>query len=451
VAAWSLAEVGGNGQAGRPGSDLPLPAEVLVRSDCGAVAGAQVHFTVTSGAVASDSADLAAGAPTVDITTGTDGVARCFWRLGPDDLVQALSAELVPGAAPVAQPTRLAFTASLERGEDDAPGLHVTGVTLLGSQEPLLNDAQLPAADLADGVAVVLDGSPLAALVTGKPVLTLTIDMPYPFSQSDRDLWQPTQPAPTLADLIGTVPLTLAGAVALGDVAGDPAVTWTPTTGSADLLTRLLTMMSELNRGDRALCHLTLTGRAIAADDGRVVNGLAVGKPGAGGLTELGLPTVDDVHGADFTLWFWLVESLVNFIALPTRSGLLRLKPVRDLIDLTLPRDALRDRLRAGVRVTERREPDLETAERAASRGFRNGIARKLVVVAGERYADAAAVLRDALRQVRVEVEVITAADPVAAVRDRIQAKEQLDAVLTDDASTLPITDLGGFGKAIPL
>ena len=210
-------------------------------------------------------------------------------------------------------------------------------------------------------------------------------------------------------------------------------------------------MMAEFQRGDRALCHLTLTGRAVAADDGRVVNGLALGQPGAGGLTELVLPTVDDVHGADFTLWFWLVESLVNFVAVPTQRGLLRLKSVRDLIDRSLPRDAASAQLRAGVRVTEGREPDLEVAERAASRGFHNGKGRRLVMIVDERYADAAAVLRDALSQVRVEVELITAADPVAAVRDRNQANEQLDAVLTDDASTLPITDLGGFGKAISL
>ena len=265
VTAWSLAEVGGNGQAGPPGSDLPLSAEVLVRNDCGAVAGAQVHFTVTSGAVADDGAGLATGGPAVDITTGTDGVARCFWRLGPDDLVQALVAELVPGAALVAQPTRLAFTASLERGRDDAPGLHVTGVTLLGNQDhqpqPLLNDSQLPAADLARGVAVVLDDTPLAGLVNEKPVLTLTVDLPYPFAQSDRDLWHP---APMTSFVIGTMPLTLAGDVALGDVAGEPAVTWTPTAGSADFLPRLLTMMAEFDRGEQVLCHLTLTGRAVA-------------------------------------------------------------------------------------------------------------------------------------------------------------------------------------------
>jgi hypothetical protein len=450
VAARSLAGVGGDGQAGPPGSELPLPVEVLVRSECGPVAGAQVRFTVPSGVVASNTTGFAAGAPTIDVTTGADGVARCSWRLGADDPVQALTAELLPGAAPTAEPTRLAFTASLERGRDDAPGLHVTEVRV-GSQQILQNDSLLPATALVDGVAVILDGRPDAALVNGKPVLTLTVDLPYPFSQSDRDLWHPGQ-TPTLTDLIGTIPLTLAGNVALVEVTpGQPMITWTPRAGSTDFLQRLLTMMSEFNRGDRALCHLTLTGRAIATDRGRVVNGLAVGRPDTGGRTELVLPTVDDVHGADFTLWFWLVESLVDFVLVPTRAGLLRLKSVRDMIDLSVPREALRDRLRAGVRVTEGRPQDTDAAERAARRGFAKGTRRRLVVVADERYADAAGVLQDALKQVRVEVEVIPAADPAAVANDRVQAKDQLDAVLTDDASIQPITDLVGFGNAIPL
>ena len=183
-----------------------------------------------------------------------------------------------------------------------------------------------------------------------------------------------------------------------------------------------------------------------------MVNGLALGQPGAGGLTELVLPTVDDVHGADFTLWFWLVESLVDLVLVPTRAGLLRLKSVRDMIDLSVPREALQASVRAGVRIAEGKDHDAATAERSASRAFRNGAERRLVVMAGERYADAAGVLKEALHQIRVDVEVITAADPVAdAVNDRMKAKEQLDAVLTDHASTQPISDLGGFGKAVQL
>jgi hypothetical protein len=73
------------------------------------------------------------------------------------------------------------------------------------------------------------------------------------------------------------------------------------------------------------------------------------------------------------------------------------------------------------------------------------------VVVADERYADAAAVTRDALQQIGIDLVVIPAADPVAAARARTAAGEQLDGVVTDDASTVPITDLGGFEDPIPL
>jgi hypothetical protein len=453
VAARSVAVVGGNGQAGRPSTDLPFPAEVLVRTDCGPVQGAVVRFTVASGAVAEDLAGLGTATTTVDVTTDADGLAACAWRLGAADEVQPLLAELVLDGAPVEQPTRVGFTAILERGRDDAPGLHVTGVVLTGPQEPLLNDVMITGDTLVGGLAVVLDGSPLAAMVTGKPVLTVTVDLPYPFSQSDTDLWFPGQVL-TDEDFIGTTPLALAAHVALGDVNGEPAITWRPTAGSSDFVTRLLTMMSEFHRGDRALCHLALTGRAVADSDGpdrRVVNGLALGGPGDDGRTEMVLPTVDDVRGADFTMWFWLVAALINLVVVPRRSGLLRLKGVRDAIDLSLPRDELRAHLPAGVQVAENREPDLAAAATAASHGFRNGVPRRLVVVADERYAEAAAVARDALQQIGIDLEVIPAADPVAAAQARTAAGEQLDGVVTDDASTVPITDLGGFTKPIPL
>ena len=193
-------------------------------------------------------------------------------------------------------------------GLDHAPGLHVTGVVLRDEDEtPLLNDSVIAAEDLAGGIAVLLDDAPAATTVDGKPVLQFTVDLPYPFSQSDRDLWYLGQSTDE-KNLIGTMPLALGGEVALDQPQRGPAITWMPAEGSAEFLPRLLTMMGEFHRGNRVLCHLTLTGRAVAADDGRVVNGLAVGRPAADGTTELVLPTVDDVHGADFTMWFWLAQ-----------------------------------------------------------------------------------------------------------------------------------------------
>ena len=197
VVARSLVEVGGNGQAGRPGGDLPRPVEVLVRSGCGPVEGAAVRFGVDTGAVGAAVGDLPAGASTVEVTTGPDGIARCAWRLGPDDPDQVLVAELVAGDAPVAPPTRLALTASVESGHDDAAGLHVTGVALLAGGRELPNDALVAAPDLVGGLGVVLDGRPDPATVTGKPVLGVTLDLPYPLSESDRTLWgsHPAHPA----------------------------------------------------------------------------------------------------------------------------------------------------------------------------------------------------------------------------------------------------------------
>jgi hypothetical protein len=172
-------------------------------------------------------------------------------------------------------------------------------------ETPLLNDSVIAAEDLVGGVAVLLDDAPAATTVDGKPVLQITVDLPYPFSESDRNLWYLGQSTDE-TNVIGTMPLALAGEVALNRGAGSPAITWTPFEGSAGFLPRLLTMMGEFHRGNQVLCHLTLTGCAVAADDGRVVNGLAIGRPATDGTTELVLPTVDDVHGADFTMWFWL-------------------------------------------------------------------------------------------------------------------------------------------------
>ena len=201
------------------------------------------------------------------------------------------------------------------------------------------------------------------------------------------------------------------------------------------------------------LGHLTLTGRAIvdATDPTRVVNGLALARPGGDG-TAWTLPTVDDVRGADFVQWFRLVPSIVNLLLVPTREGPFRMKSIRDMVDLAVPRADLQARLRPGALVDRSRTVDLDAARRAANSGFRNGAARHLALVVDDRYARAAEVIRSALGGIEVEVELVGGgADPVATTRDRLAAGQQLDAVLTDDASSKPIADLGGFREVVPL
>lgn len=210
-------------------------------------------------------------------------------------------------------------------------------------------------------------------------------------------------------------------------------------------------MLAEFDRGNEVLGHLTLTGRAVvdATDPSRVVNGLALARPGDTG-TAWALPTVDEVRGAAVVQWFRLVPSIVNLLLVPAREGLLRMKSIRDMIDLAVPRTDLQTRLRPGALVDRSRTVDLDAARRAANSGFRDGAARLPVLVVDERYGRAAEVIVSALGGIEVEVELVGGGtDPVATTRDRIAAGQQLDAVLADD--TAPITDLGGFREVVPL
>ena len=442
VAARSLVAVGGDGQDGAPGAGLPHPVEVLVRTDCGPVRRAVVRCTVQSGAVADALGDLGAGATSVDVETGNDGVARCFWRLGDAPPVQVLVADLIPDGVPVEQPATLAFTANLvSRGRDAHPGLHVVDVFLLVGNAPLLNDSFITPGQLLEGVVVVLDGVPDPAMVRGKPVLTLTLDLPFPFSQDDLELWG--------FDVVGTQPLTLAGPVS----PQEQAIVWSPTPAvRAWLMNRLFANLIEFGRGDRVLCHLTLAGRAIADREQRLhVNGLALGRLRPDGGTDMVLPTVDDVHAADFTMWFWLVRILNPLIIVPRREGLLRMKSLRDAFTLALPRDELRARLPAEVHMAPGVEPDPDAARRAADRAFRDRPDRRVVLIADERLADATSVLRDSLSELDIQIEVITAPDPAAAARERIDAGEQFDGVLTMEDHVEETSALGGFGEAIRL
>lgn len=428
----TLVAVGGDGQAGAPGTALPFPMAVQVRSDCGPVAGAQVRCRVDSGGVAATAAGLAQPAAEVVLTTGADGLARCFWRLGPDDPVQLLQAELAAGAG-VAEPARHAFTANLRTAAGTVPGLRVQEVVLAGDGSAVARGTFITPDQLGEGVTVTLDGEPDPATVDGQPVLALSADLPFPLTPAEQDEWQ-TGP-------IGTRAVTLAGEV----TAAGEGIDWRPAAGVVEFLDRLLAGLAELERPiNRVLCQLWLSGRDIADPAGeRFLNGLSVGGR---------LPTVDDVRAADYRVWFWLARTIERLIVVPARDGLFRMLSMRNAVTLSLPPEALRAAAPGEVRLLAAREPDLAGAERAVARAFRDrDEPRRVVLVAAERHAAAGAVLAGALAPLGVELELLVVDDPTAVATARLEAGQQLDGVLTATSAAAAVTDRTGFSEPFAL
>ncbi|MET9846902.1 DUF6519 domain-containing protein [Streptomyces ossamyceticus] len=178
-----------------------------------------------------------------------------------------------------------------------APGLHVTYVRQLGRE--LGNDTSVTLDDfLNGGIVVGLDGVPAPVPVTAQTVLTVTLDLPYPLSPAEREAWQ-LRPG----QVLGTQPLGLTGSL---NMSGSE-LRWQPDR-VLEFLPMVTLLLNNKVPGGRLRCRLTLNGRALTADKhpDRLLNGLALTRPRPDGTTEVILPSVNDVRGADFTFWFWI-------------------------------------------------------------------------------------------------------------------------------------------------
>ena len=435
----------GDGQRGEPGAALPDPVVVVLRRGTKPVPGGTILFTTddVNGALAATAADLpVAHDSRLRVTTDTDGMAQCFWRLGRRTPLQALTAAVLGAAdAPDRTVAPVPFVAGVNPGSPFANGLHVTGAVLTGPGSTLTNDVLVSASDLAAGVAVILDAPADPATVDDQPVLRVTLDLPYPLAASDRELWG--------NGVVGTTALTLAGQVAARDVGGNPAVAWAPRHETAALLTTsLFPVIQKQKAGDQVLGRVTLSGRAIAAAGAleQVVNGLALG-----GRAALQVPSIDDVRGADFELWFRLVARIGDLVLVPVKGSRLALKSAGDAIALAVPRDALRASLPTGISARAEPAQDLVKARQAIDRVFRNGNGRQFAMVAHERHAAAMDLIRAALEQLAVTVNVTTTADPVTEVTTRRQDQKPVDGVLIDTSDLAAVQALPDMVKEVPL
>lgn len=283
--------VSGDGQQALPYRPLAQPLQVGVSSTCGPVA-ATVRFTADgNGRLAPQINQFgsAAAVNPLDVQA-VNGIAGCAWLPDPrsKQAGQHVQAQLLDKNS---QPTGIPvmFTTSL------SPGLHVVKLAL-GVGRPFDNDMVVNPADLAQGIVVECDGA-IAEAAARPPILTVTLDVPYPIVPVDREFFgiAPTPgPSPLFTPMVMAAQVSISGS----------AIRWMPT-GEVLKLTDRLVAIGESQRLTRFLARLVIYGNAIWSSEGRLnLDGDVL--LGLDEKPSLHLPSGDGQLGGNFEMWFWL-------------------------------------------------------------------------------------------------------------------------------------------------
>jgi hypothetical protein len=174
------------------------------------------------------------------------------------------------------------------------------------------NDFDLTCDALAEGLRVTCDRDIFQLTIRGKPTCFVTLELPYPFSQSDKQAWglKPEEKA-----FIGYQSIVLDG----DPKANGKVITWRPSSFTANWLRDILTVLFDRfdpkvegsRRPGRILGRLTLKGNFIWShtDPKLYLDGDLFGVAEADGdITAARAPSGDGKRGGDLELWFWLVN-----------------------------------------------------------------------------------------------------------------------------------------------
>jgi hypothetical protein len=317
--------LGGDGQEAKPGKALDAPVRVVVRNGAVPVSGAMVRFTAADGHLVKAGTPGTGDPAELDVETGANGQAQVWWLLKADGSpTQLLTASLLDDgparvgaevqvsarlsvsdeiaydpancsdlAAAGAKTVREAIDALCARPSVSFPGIHVTSVISVADKKRIENDTGVLARRLAKGIAVDLDTA-IAAKWAKEPVMRVTVDVPWPVDAAEREVWGDA--------VVGTQTVALDGEIR----ATSKRLIWTPATRVVPWLDRLIAVATAHGLG-RVLTRVTVLGNVLgSAEQNLFLNGRAFGKLLDDGRIALQLPSVDDVHGADFSMWFWL-------------------------------------------------------------------------------------------------------------------------------------------------
>ncbi len=295
-----LRYVGGDGQEGLPGEQLPCPLVVGVEDQTGhPQRGIDVLFTAEQ---ADDSLKEAGGggdAARKQITVATDdrGIASVLWTLGETAGCHQVEATLPKPPQGTALP--LQFKANARQSND--PQTTWPMVKSIDWE----NDQPMPVGQLIQQGLVVVFSEPMHPATAGANTFIVTLEL--------GDI------APRLAagGSIERFPLPRRQSFILPGSVKAEKETWHYTLDSetAEALAERLKLEQEFFESNRVRCRVVLKGNAIlAAEDARPLDGDVFGelrkdKDPVTRLptTKLSLPSGDGNRGGDFESWFWLV------------------------------------------------------------------------------------------------------------------------------------------------
>ena len=289
----SLFYVSGDGQEASAGRSLPKPLQVGVARGQWPVAGARVRFETQL-----DAGTLqGTGATTVEVVTGPDGVASCTWTLGNSVASQQVVAELLDAnGARIHLPVR--FNATIGLSGLDAV-VHIQGVTLVNGR-PLDNDNSVPVNRFSEGLIIACDAAIERDTVRNRPTCVVTLELPFPVTESDTKLWG--------SPIFGYQQIRLAA----DTDTNTKEIIWSPTKEAKTWLEEgLFTVLAKQPAGTKVLAHLVLLGNFVwqAGKPEIWVDGDLFGMREKAGET---LPTVgrwptgDGRRGGNLHMWFWL-------------------------------------------------------------------------------------------------------------------------------------------------
>ena len=345
--------LGGGGQEAMPGGELPEPLRVGVASGQWPVGEVRVRFEAETGTLVNEDGSPGrneVGEPddrVIVVLSDAGGVASCRWTLDGENRSQRVTARLLgvedDGGGTLSLPIR--FNANLSvAGEvayspgevcknlvgvstvqealdelcktgENVQGIVIKDVRTIEPDASLPNDASVQAPVLASGLRVVCDTPVDPESVEGKPTCFVTLEMPYPLIDAERELWG-------TGDLVvGFRPLVLRGEVRVEE----ESVLWTPANeGTREWIRDALfaTLAERFREVPAILARLTLKGNFIWSRDQRLLflDGETFGVPRSEeDPTGLDLPSGDLRRGGDFEMWFRL-EPQVSDVELESVS-----------------------------------------------------------------------------------------------------------------------------------